>query len=173
GAKVLLAQAGYPAGFDVRLDCSNDRYINDEAICQAVVGMLARVGVRVTLDLKPRTLHFPKIQNNETDFYMLGWLPDTYDAHNTFTFLAMPQSIWNRTGYVDQHMFDLIGAMATETDAAKRDADIAEASRLLRDSYSYIPLHHQMLAWATRKGVEIPITPSNLPHFHDARFVTH
>jgi peptide/nickel transport system substrate-binding protein len=171
GAKALLAQAGYPDGFDVRLDCPNDRYINDEAICQAVVGMLARVGVRVTLDLKPRTIDFPKIQNGDTDFYMYGWLPDTYDAHNTFVFLATPQSIFNRTGFADQHAQNLIAAMATETDPAKRDAEIAEAGVLLRDSYSYIPLHHQMLAWVTRKNVTIPITASNLPQFRDARFV--
>jgi len=170
GAKALLAEAGYPDGFDVRLDCPNDRYINDEAICQAVVGMLARVGIKVTLDLKPRSLHFPKIQNNKTDFYMLGWLPDTYDAHNSLLFLASPHSIWNRTGFTDQRMFELIDAMAMETDVAKRDAEIAEASRLLRDGYSYIPLHHQMLAWVTRKGVQVPITPSNKPHFRYARF---
>jgi len=170
GAKALLAEAGYPDGFDVRLDCSNDRYINDEAICQAVVGMLARVGVKVTLDLKPRTLHFPKIQNGKTDFYLLGWLPDTYDAHNVLVFMASPDSLWNRTGLDDKSLFDLTKQIATETDTAKRDAEIATALRRLRDAYSYIPLHHQMLAWATRKGVEVPITPSNKPHFRYARF---
>ena len=169
GARELLAEAGYPDGFDVRLDCPNDRYINDEAICQAVVGMLARVRVKVTLDAKPRTLHFPKIQNDETDFYMLGWMPDTYDAHNSLSFLAMPKSIWNRTGLKDQELFDLIDAIAAETDTARRDGMIAEASRRLRDAYAYIPLHHQMSVWTTRADVMIPITPSNLPHFRDAR----
>jgi peptide/nickel transport system substrate-binding protein len=169
GAKALLAEAGYPDGFDVRLDCPNDRYINDEAICQAVVGMLARVGVKVTLDLKPRTLHFPKIQNAKTDFYMLGWLPDTYDAHNSLVMLATPASPWNRTGFADAHMLELIKDIGTEIDTAKRDAEIATASRLLRDGYSYIPLHHQMLAWVLRKGVELPITGSNKPHFRYAK----
>jgi len=170
GAVALLTEAGYPQGFDVQLDCPNDRYINDEPICQAVVGMLARINVKVTLDLRPRTLHFPKIQNDQTDFYMLGWLPDTYDAHNSLLFLASDQSLWNRTGYKNAEMFDLIKAMAVETDAAKRDRQIIAAARLLRDGYSYIPLHHQMLAWVTRKGIEVPITASNKPHFREARF---
>jgi peptide/nickel transport system substrate-binding protein len=168
GARALLAEAGYPQGFDVRLDCPNDRYINDEAICQAVVGMLARVGVKVTLDLKPRTLHFQKIQNDDTDFYMLGWLPDTYDAENAFQFLAIPQSPWNRTGFSDPHFTDLVAAIAQETDIGKRDVEIAEASRILHDAYPYIPLHHQMLDWALRSGVHVPITPSNKPHFRYA-----
>jgi peptide/nickel transport system substrate-binding protein len=169
-ARALLAEAGYPQGFDVKLDCPNDRYINDEAICQAVVGMLARIGVKVTLDLRPKSLHFPKIQNDQTDFYMLGWLPDSYDAHNSLVFLASADSIWNRTGFADQKMFDLIKAMASETDIPKRDAEIAEAIRILHEGRSYIPLHHQMLAWATRKGIDVPITSSNKPHFRYARF---
>ena len=31
------------------MDCPNDRYVNDEQICQAVVAMLARIGVKVNL----------------------------------------------------------------------------------------------------------------------------
>ena len=34
-AKALLKDAGYPDGFQVTLNCPNDRYINDEGICQA------------------------------------------------------------------------------------------------------------------------------------------
>ena len=41
-AKKLLADAGYPNGFEVQLDCPNNRYVNDEKICQAVAAMWAR-----------------------------------------------------------------------------------------------------------------------------------
>lgn len=170
GARKLLAAAGYPGGFDVRLDCPNDRYLNDEEVCQAVTGMLARVGVKVTLDLKPRTLHFPKIQNNQTDFYMLGWGTITTDAHYHLSFLGLPTSPWNRTGYRDPKMEGLIDALAVETDIARRDAMIREASILLRDGFAAIPLHTQFLTWATRKGVTVPITADNLPSFRYARF---
>ena len=170
GAKKLLAEAGYPNGFDVRLDCPNDRYLNDEPICQAAVGMLARIGVKATLDLKPRTLHFPKVQTKQTDFYMYGWGTDTTDAHNHLYFLAAPESVSNATQYTDKTLFDLINAMAVEIDPAKRDLLIKDASTRLRDAYSYIPLYHPEIAWATRKGVTVPITLDNLPHFAYARF---
>jgi peptide/nickel transport system substrate-binding protein len=170
GAKKLLAEAGYPNGFDVRLDCPNDRYLNDEPICQAIVGMLARIGVKVTLDLKPRTLHFPKVQTKQTDFYMYGWGTDTTDAHNHLYFLAAPASVSNATAYADAELFKLIDAMAVEIDTVKRDAMIKQASLRLRDAYSYVPLYHPEIAWATRKGVNIPITLDNLPHFAFARF---
>src|SRR5690606_36010437 len=71
-ARELMAEAGFADGFSVRLDCPNDRYVNDEGICQAVVGMLAQIGIKVNLDAKTKALHFPLIENLETDFFLLG-----------------------------------------------------------------------------------------------------
>src|SRR5579864_7872951 len=61
GAKKLLADAGYPDGFEVTMDCPNNRYVNDAAICQAVVGMLARIGVKVNLLAQPKAQYFGKV----------------------------------------------------------------------------------------------------------------
>jgi len=52
-AKALLAEAGYADGFSFGLKCPNDRYLNDEAVCQAVTGMLAQVGITAELDAMP------------------------------------------------------------------------------------------------------------------------
>ncbi|MCC6470059.1 MAG: ABC transporter substrate-binding protein, partial [Alphaproteobacteria bacterium] len=86
-AKKLLAEAGYPNGFEVQLDCPNDRYVNDEAICQATVGMLQRIGVKVNLVTKSNTVLFGEYQKMETSFYMLGWAPGSYDSWNPMQFL--------------------------------------------------------------------------------------
>jgi peptide/nickel transport system substrate-binding protein len=90
-AKELLAEAGYPDGFSVDFHCPNDRYINDEAICQAYVGMLARIGVTANLVSQSKTLHFPLIQNRETDFYLLGWGVPPFDSSYIFNFLVTPR----------------------------------------------------------------------------------
>ncbi len=82
GAKKLLTEAGYPDGFEVTMDCPNDRYVNDAAICQAVVGMLARIGVKINLLAQPKALYFAKILKPggfQTSFYMLGWTPNTLE----------------------------------------------------------------------------------------------
>jgi len=171
GARRLLAESGYPDGFDLQLDCPNDRYVNDEAICQAVVGMLARVGIRVRLDAKPRTLHFPKLQNNQTDFYMLGWGSATMDAHYHLSFLGLPNA-WNRTGYVNGRLTSLISAMAAETNLMRRNTMIAEASGIIRNAHVYIPLHHQMLAWTMRSYLDLPIQADNQPQFRLARILS-
>ena len=78
GAKKLLTEAGYPDGFEVTMDCPNDRYVNDAAICQAVVGMLARIGVKINLLAQPKAQYFAKVLKPggfQTSFYLLGWTP--------------------------------------------------------------------------------------------------
>ena len=83
-AKKLLADAGYPQGFSVTFDCPNDRYVMDEQICTAISAMLARIGIKVNLNAQTKAKFFAKIlaPKYDTDFYLLGWTPATYDAHN-------------------------------------------------------------------------------------------
>jgi len=168
-ARALLADAGYAGGFSVTLDCTNDRYMNDEAICQAVVGMLARIGITVRLDAKTKVLHFPKIQNNESDFYLLGWGSGTMDSHYHLDFLAMPDRAWNRTGLHDPELFTMIDDIAIETDLVKRDEMINTAWLRLKAAEVYVPLHHQGLAWTMKDRLSLPIQPDNQPQFRLAR----
>ena len=63
-AKELLSEAGYPNGFEVGMDCPNNRYVNDEAICQATVSMLAKIGIKVNLLAQPKALYFKKVLNS-------------------------------------------------------------------------------------------------------------
>ena len=160
-AKKLLAEAGYPAGFGVTLDCPNDRYINDEAICQAVTVMLARIGVRVTLNAQTRLKYFSEISNPDyrTSFYMLGWTPNTYDALNALYNLAGTRNgtrgIFNDGGYSNPSFDALLDRIAVQTDPAKRDAEIDQASQMLKDDAALMPLHQQVVVWATRKNVDV------------------
>ena len=64
------------------MNCPNDRYVNDGAICQAVAANLARVGVKINLEVETKGTYFPKILRRDTSFYMLGWTSATVDAHN-------------------------------------------------------------------------------------------
>ncbi|MGE0717630.1 MAG: ABC transporter substrate-binding protein [Alphaproteobacteria bacterium] len=169
GAKKLLADAGYPSGFTVTLDCPNDRYVNDEAICQAVVPMLARVGVTVKLNAQTKSKHFDKIgerQKWNTSFYMLGWTPGTYDAHNMLyniiTLNSGPGSGSNNSGrYTNPKVEELTRLVESETDAEKRNKMIAEAMKLHKEDYGHIPLHQQALAWGVRDTVAVIPQPPN------------
>jgi peptide/nickel transport system substrate-binding protein len=167
-AKKMLADAGYPNGFEVGMDCPNDRYVNDEKICQAVVAMLARIGVKVNLKAQTRNLYFAKILRKndlspgDTSFYMLGWSPaQTYDVHNVFEALIQTpnkttkKGQFNAGGYSNPELDKLADAMEQETDKAKRDDMIAKATKLYVDDFAYIPLHQQALVWAARKNIDL------------------
>jgi peptide/nickel transport system substrate-binding protein len=145
----------------VRLDCPNNRYINDEAVCQAIVAMLARIGIDVSLDALPKTLHFPKIENGQSDFYMLGWTPGTLDSTDVFTYLYESSAIWNKGHYVNEEVDDLIARITTEFDAEVRDEMVHTAWSLVTEDVAYLPLHHQALVWAMRDRVSTPITANN------------
>src|SRR6201747_1074762 len=165
GAKKLLAEAGYPDGFEVTMDCPNDRYVNDAAICQAVVGMLARVGIKINLLAQPKAQYFAKVLKPggfQTSFYMLGWTPATSDAQNVLYDIMGcrddPKSSRgeaNLGGYCNKKMDELADKVLLETDGGKRDLLIKEAFEIGNKDFGYIPLHQQALAWGVSKKVKL------------------
>jgi peptide/nickel transport system substrate-binding protein len=161
-AKELMAAAGYGDGFSIQLDCPNNRYNNDEKICQAAVSMLAQIGVEVNLDAIPKAQHFPKIQKRLSDFYMLGWGVPTLDSHYVFSYLLDGAGPWNATGYNNARVNEITKHIATETDIAKRTALIDEAWQIIRKDKPYVPIHHQVIAWAMAKGLSAPIAADDV-----------
>jgi peptide/nickel transport system substrate-binding protein len=160
GAKKLLAEAGYPQGFRFTMDCPNDRYVNDAAICQAVVGMFARIGVKAELNAQTRSRHFAKILHKESSFYMLGWTPTTYDALNAIMNLMMTPNgkeigTNNINGFSNARVDELGRLIGSELDLEKRGAMIREALMIHRDEIGHLPLHQQSIVWAARDNVEL------------------
>ena len=169
-AKKLLADAGYPSGFQVGMNCPNDRYVNDAAICQAVAANLARVGIKVDLTAETKVSYFPKILRRDTSFYLLGWTPSTADAHDAlYNLIATPtekgQGQYNLGSYSNARVDELTTKIQTETDPAKREAMIREAFKIHQDEVGTIPLHQQALAWAYNKNVSLVQLPTNYMSF--------
>ena len=169
-AKKLLADAGYPKGFDVELRCPNDRYVNDEAICTAVVGMLGKIGVNVNLFAQTKSKHFKELKEDKGDFYMLGWGVPTLDSHYVFHYLYESGASWNKVNFSNSEVDAAIRVMEGEVDLDKRNAAIANAWKIVKDDISYLPLHHQVISWATKNNVDVPIRPNNEPLFRFASF---
>ena len=152
------------------LHCPNDRYINDEGICTASTAMLAKIGIKVNLVAQPKGPHFTLIQKNppETEFYLLGWGVPTYDSHYIFSFLyhtrAGSDGSWNATRYSNPEIDAAIRSLTTEVDTAKRNATIAKIWGKLADETVYVALHHQVLAYAMKSDLNIPVSPENQVH---------
>jgi peptide/nickel transport system substrate-binding protein len=168
GAKKLLADAGYPNGFEFTLDCPNNRYVNDEEVCQAVVNMWARIGVKAKLNAINFGPFIAKIQNFDTSAYLLGWGVATYDAQYSLQSLVMTRTqgadgSFNFSKISNAKVDSLIESMKTELDKNKRDAMIKEALTITRDEMLYIPLHHQMRPWAMKKNVTMTHNSNDAP----------
>jgi peptide/nickel transport system substrate-binding protein len=172
--KALLAEAGYPSGFSVNMHCPNDRYLNDEAICQAYVGMLGRIGIRANLVSQSRTIHFPAIQNGETDMYLLGWGVPTFDSAYVFDFLIHTKEGarggWNGSVYSNPQVDAMIQSLATETDLTRRDATVAEIWKKVQEDRVLLAIHNQLLAYAMKTGVNLDVHPENQPKMTTVTF---
>lgn len=169
-SKKLLAEAGYPNGFEVTMNCPNDRYVNDARICQAVAANLSRVGVKINLAAETKGTYFPKILRRDTSFYLLGWTPGTYDAHNALNALmACPDDKgagqFNLGSYCNQKVDQLTRAIQSETDKAKRAGMIKEAFDLHAADVGHLPLHQQSLAWGVSKKVDLVQLADNFMPF--------
>ena len=159
-AKKLLAEAGYPQGFEVDFACPNNRYINDEEICQAVTAMWAKVGVRAKLRTLPLVTYFPMIQRYEASIYMLGWGVPTFDA--LYSLQSLTRTVgtggdgnYNVGRYSNQRMDYVVDRIKTETDLPVRNRLLTEGLQLSNDTVSHIPLHNQIIPWALKKNVDV------------------
>jgi len=166
-ARKLLAEAGYGDGFEVGMNCPNDRYVNDEEICKAVASMLAKIGIKVSLTAETKGNYFPKILSRNTSFYMLGWTPSTIDALDALnSLMATPdpssgRGQFNLGSWSNARFDELVDRISSEGDPARRNDEIREAMKIHQDEIGHIPLHQQALSWGIRRNVELVQRPDN------------
>ena len=159
-ARRLMAEAGYADGFEVTLDCPNNRYVNDEEICIALAGMWAQIKVKVKVNAMPRATYFPKIEKFDTSLYMLGWGGAVTDAETTLTpvmrnLAEKGVGLYNY-GRSRNDRFDALAAQSSvEVDPKKREDLIKAALKEWKEQAHTIPLHRQVIPWAARSNVSV------------------
>jgi peptide/nickel transport system substrate-binding protein len=159
-ARKLLAEAGYPGGFDVGLLCPNNRYVNDERICTALAAMFAKVGVKARLETLPRAQFFQRVDQFDHSIHLYGWGGAATDPGFTLTPVihsrdGRGRGDFNSGRYVDETLDRLIQAVEVEMDAQKRADTMRQALERARERIYTIPLHRQMIPWAVRAGVQV------------------
>ncbi len=166
-AKQLLAEAGYPDGFELGLFCPNNRYVNDERICTAIASMYAKVGVKVRLESMPRAQFFQRVDQFDISMHLYGWGGAATDPGFTLGPVlhsrdGKGKGDFNSGRYLDPELDRLIDASAAEMDPARRSALMLQALQRVRDNVYTIPLHRQMIPWATRSNVSAFHRPDNV-----------
>jgi peptide/nickel transport system substrate-binding protein len=159
-SRKLLADAGYKDGFEVDFACPNNRYINDEEICQAVTVMWAKIGVKAKLRTQPLVSYFPMIQRYEASIYMLGWGVPTFDA--LYSLQSLTRSVgtggdgnYNLGRYKNERMDYIVDRIKIETDLPVRNRLLTEGLQLQNDTVAHIPLHNQIIPWAMKKNIDL------------------
>ncbi len=165
-AKSLMTDAGYGDGFEVTLDCPNNRYVNDEKICVALAAMWAQIGVKVAVNAQPRALFFPKVEKLDISMYLLGWGGSITDAETTLTPLMRSRGEggvgqFNFGNFNNPRLDQLAAQSSKETDPARREALIKAAMREHNEQVHHIPLHRQVIPWAMRSHVQVVHRPDN------------
>ena len=174
-AKALLAEAGYPDGFSFGLKCTNDRYINDEALCRAAASMFAAVGLNAELSTGPVRDYWPQLREDDFDMYLLGWSPGTFDMEHPIRFLLHSQDdekklgSWNFGNYSNARVDELLPMIQQEIDPTTRQGLVDEAVAITQEEVAYIPLYTQPLIWAAKDNIDLTQRADN---FFMLRWVT-
>ncbi|HEU5017333.1 MAG TPA: ABC transporter substrate-binding protein [Pseudolabrys sp.] len=166
-AKKLLSEAGYPNGFTVRLDATNDRYFEDSLVAQALGGLLKQVGINVQVNAIPKAVFFPKVNKGDFTMYMAGW--GNIDGISTYDALYHCRDLKTGYGHVNREHFcnkktDAMMAKAAETfdDAARLKLEHQIYDIVDRKDIAYVPLYYENVIAGLSNIVEYKARPDEL-----------
>jgi peptide/nickel transport system substrate-binding protein len=158
-AKAMLAEAGYPNGFRLTIHGPNDRFVNDDKIVQAVGQMFARIGIDTRVEVMPWSVYSTKVNANEFSVALNSWGVNTGETSNPMlalvaTFDKNAGTGASNSGRYSNPELDAKLAEAMKTlDEAKRNNLLAEASAIVFNDTALLPMHHEVLLVAARKGL--------------------
>lgn len=174
-AKKLMKEAGYEKGFECTMIATNNRYVNDEKIAEAFVGMMAKINIKVSLKTMPKAQYWDEFDKQVADIQLIGWHPDTEDSANYSEYLLMCPNKekgygqYNSGNYCNAELDKLVLASGSETDTKKRNAMLQKVERIAYDEAAYIPFHWQNLSWASKKNMNTKdiVNVQDFPYFGD------
>ncbi len=157
-ATAMIKELG-AEGFAFEIVCANDVWLNEEEICNAMVSMLTRVGLKPTLSIGPNAVQQIKQTNGEADMFSFGWANEPMlDAYSILLQVFQTKSdkagVFNWGGWSYPELDKLIIAASTELDRSKRLALESQALKIVKDESIMLPFHQQPMAWATSDKVE-------------------
>jgi peptide/nickel transport system substrate-binding protein len=158
GAKKLLAEAGYPNGFAMTIHGTNNRYINDDKIAQAIAQFYSRIGIDTKVETMPSSVYFTKATNGEYGYMLLGWGTESGEQGSSLRSLlatrdpAKGMGTTNRGRYSNAVLDQQISQALVTMDEKKREALIQQAAETAMNDTGLIPIHFEVSTWATAKG---------------------
>ncbi|MFP4180484.1 MAG: ABC transporter substrate-binding protein [Spirochaetaceae bacterium] len=171
-AEKLLDEAGYPKQddgyrFEITLDATNDRYINDAAIATAVAGYLEKVGIKCNPNLMSSSVFWGYIRMYEgynSHFIMSSWSEPSGESALIAkdllysAYLDEPKRDgWggvNRGYYANEEVDDLIEKALSTVDPEERDKIMQKVWEVAWDDAALFTTHFTDAVYAHRNRVE-------------------
>lgn len=171
-ARALMREAGFGDGFQITLDCPNGREVGDREMCEALVSLLARIGIRVELNAQPPARWAPRVFGRETSFYYMSWGNNGWAGGNTLYDLlscaeAQRAGSFNSGGYCNPALDVEVAQARQETNPQRHLALLRAAFAIVQSDMPLIPMYEPPILWATRDGITVKLRPDGrvfLPH---------
>ncbi len=157
-AKALLAEAGYPDGFEIDFTCTNNRVPGDAVVCEALAQMWSRLGLKVNAQALNGTVFFPAAARREYSMAMSAWGTLTGEAAYTYGAMVRTEDAekgfgnFNRTEYSNPEFDKVFDEGAQTLDADKRKALYEEASFIAMEDRALIPTVILQTVWGADAG---------------------
>jgi peptide/nickel transport system substrate-binding protein len=159
-ARRLLAEAGYPNGFQATLHATNDRYPNDERVAQAIAQFWTRIGVRTDVVTLPNAAYFPQAARQAFSI-----MAAQYGADNiSYAYRALVHTYdrdaglgtANRTRHSSPRADALVAQALTTMDEAARNALFARAAEVAIGEEAIIHMiYYPAYVYAGRRPVSV------------------
>ncbi len=174
-AKALLAEAGYPNGFVIQLNCPSDRYINSEELCKGTASLLARIGV----DVKVKSMVWSEfsrmlVQGPNSSFHLIGAAGNSGDVQDMFSAVVATRDKQKNRGGQNWAMwtsreFDAnLDQLVATFEPAKRAELYRKGLEIARDQVHAVYLHQPYLLWGMKAGVTVPPRADSSVMLHEA-----
>ena len=153
-AKALLAEAGFPDGFDVTLayrDVVRVYLPNVNQVAQEIQAQLAEIGINVTINKMESGPFLESAAAGEQPLYLLGWGMDYPDATNFYDFHFASNA--TRFGNEWPDLVEEIKAAAQLGDPAERQVHYDNVNALIKEHVPMIPVAHGTTANAMKAEV--------------------
>ncbi len=157
-AKELLAEAGYPDGFEIDLwymPVPRPYIPEGEKIAEVIQQSFAQVGVTANLQTTDWASYIEQATAGEFDAFLLGWTGDNGDADNFIYTLLDKDSIGsnNNTHYANDELHDILIEAQTITDQEQRNELYKQAQEIIHKDAPWVPLVHSTPVVAAKKSV--------------------
>lgn len=162
-ANALMKEAAFEKGFTMTLDTTNNRYVNDAVIAQALASMLSRINITLNLNLMPRANFFGyiRVPSDKSSFIMSGWDTPSGDAGNMYNVLLYSRNRKqgygqaNRGAYSNAQFDEWIDKADATADMKKRHEYLQEATKIAVKDIPMIPVHYEQDIYAAKKNITV------------------